>query len=181
MEAEDFKIPPPIRIGVLPLGKGELTPVLLRKAVILLFMRYLGIDYGSKRVGVAVSDEEGKFALPFSVVPNDKKLLSEIKKIITEKQVGAVVFGDSKDFKGEDNAIMTDIRRFKVALEKETGLTIFLEPEFMTSAEADRMNTREPEKSRKSGIRLRRPKTGNEMLDASAAAIILQSFLNHKS
>ena len=145
-----------------------------------LLMRYLGIDYGSKRVGLAISDEEGKFALPFSVLPNDKKLLSEIKKIITEKQVGAVVLGESKDFKGEDNAIMTDIRIFKIALEKETGLTIFLEPEFMTSAEADRMNARVPEQSRKSGIRLRRPKANNEMLDASAAAIILQSYLDRQ-
>ena len=62
-------------------------------------MRYLGIDYGSKRVGVAVSDEAGEFALPLSVLPNDKKLLPEIKKIIAEKQVGAVVLGEFKTFK----------------------------------------------------------------------------------
>lgn len=143
-------------------------------------MRYLGIDYGSKRVGVAVSDEEGKFALPLSVLPNDRKLLPEIKKIIAEKKVGAMVLGESKNFKGEDNDIMAAIREFKVVLEKEIGLSVFLEPEFMTSAEAKRVNTREPEKSRKSGVRLRRPETKNVMLDASAAALILQSFLNQR-
>lgn len=144
-------------------------------------MRYLGIDYGSKRVGLAVSDEAGEFALPLSVLSNNQKLLSEIKKIIAEKKVGAVVLGESKNFKGEDNVIMVAIKEFKEVLEKETGLPVFLEPEFMTSAEAERVNTREPEKSRKSGVRLRRPNTKNVMLDAFAAALILQSFLNHKS
>ena len=144
-------------------------------------MRYLGIDYGSKRVGVAVSDETGEFALPLVVLPNTPKFLSEIKKIITEKKVGAVVLGESKNFKGEDNAIMFDIRKLKEELEQKTGLSVHLEAEFLTSAEAQRMNTCEPEQSRKSGVRMRRPKVDNDMLDASAAAIILQSFLNHES
>ena len=144
-------------------------------------MRYLGIDYGSKRVGVAVSDEAGKFALPLAVLPNDKKLLSEIKKIIAEKKIEAVVLGESKNFKGEDNAIMKGAREFKVALEKETGLSVFLEPEFMTSAEADRMKPPASGQNRKTGVRLRRPKVTNEMLDASAAAIILQSYLDRRS
>ena len=79
-------------------------------------MRYLGIDYGSKRVGVAVSDEEGKFALPLSVLSNNQKLLPEIKKIIAEKQVGAVVLGESKNFKGEANVIMSAISKFREVL-----------------------------------------------------------------
>jgi len=144
-------------------------------------MRYLGIDYGSKRVGVAVSDEAGKFALPLAVLPNDKKLLSEIKKIIAEKKIEAVVLGESKNFKSKDNAIMKGAREFKVALEKETGLSVFLEPEFMTSAEADRMKPPASGQNRKTGVRLRRPKVTNEMLDASAAAIILQSYLDRRS
>lgn len=144
-------------------------------------MRYLGIDYGSKRVGLAVSDEAGEFALPLAVLPNDQKLLSEIKKIISEKKIEAVVLGESKNFKGEDNEVMADIRKFKTALEKETGLPVLLEPEFMTSAEAKRITPPVSGQNRKTGVRLRRPETKNVMLDASAAALILQSFLNKQS
>lgn len=143
-------------------------------------MRYLGIDYGSKRVGVAVSDEEGKFALPLIVLPNDGKLVDAVRKIIGEKSVGAVVLGESKDFKGEDNAIMSDVREFKRVLEETTGLSVHFESEMFTSAEANRINLREPQRSRRSGVRQRRPETNNAMLDASAAAIILQSFLDRK-
>ena len=140
-------------------------------------MRYLGIDYGSKRVGVAVSDEEGKFALPLSVLSNNQKLLPEIKKIIAEKQVGAVVLGESKNFKGEANVIMSAISKFREVLEKEIGLTVHFEAELFTSAEANRMKPPASGQNRKSGVRLRRPETRNVMLDASAAAIILQSYL----
>jgi len=141
-------------------------------------MRYLGIDYGKKRVGVAVSDESGKFALPETVLPNNSSLMNAFKKIIAEKQIGASVLGESKNFKGEDNPIMDEIKEFKSRLEEETGLPVRFELEFMTSAAADRMNDREAGQSRKSGLKLRSPKTKNEMLDASAAAIILQSYLD---
>ncbi|MSU55456.1 MAG: Holliday junction resolvase RuvX [Candidatus Taylorbacteria bacterium] len=143
------------------------------------FMRYLGIDYGSKRIGVAVSDEAGEFALPFSVLKNDSSLLSEINKIIDVKKIEAIVLGESKDYKGADNVIMISIRIFKKIIEMETGLPVFLELEFLTSAAADRMNDR-PKQSRRSGLRMRQPKISNVMLDASAAAIILQSYLNRK-
>lgn len=141
-------------------------------------MRYLGIDYGKKRVGVAISDEAGEFALPFSVLSGGFSLIESLKKIIIEKQIEAIVLGESKNFKGEDNAIMVEIKEFKRRLEEETGLPVYFELEFMTSALADRMNDRDIGQSRKSGLKLRSPKTKNEMLDASAAAIILQSYLD---
>mgnify|MGYP001610283119 FL=1 len=144
-------------------------------------MRYLGIDYGKKRVGVAISDEAGEFALPLSVLPNNILLIPALKKIIADKQIGAVIMGESKDFKGKDNVIMSAIKDFKKKLEAETGLPIFLEPEFMTSAEADRLNVQVPEQSRRSGLSLRKPKVRNDMLDASAAALILKSYLDKRT
>lgn len=144
-------------------------------------MRYLGIDYGTKRVGIAYSDEAGEFAFALTVLQNDGKLFNELKKIISEKKVEAVVLGESKNFKGEDNAIMSAIADFKKKFEAETGLPVFLEPEFMTSAEADRMNVRDSGKNRRSGIRLRQPEVNNVMLDASAAAIILKSYFDKKT
>ena len=123
-------------------------------------MRYLGIDYGSKRVGLAISDEAGEFAFAHSVLQNNVELLPEIKKIIAEKDVEVVVLGESKNYKGEENVIMKAIKEFKVELEKVTGLPVYLEPEFMTSAEAERIQGK------------------NKMHDASAAALILKSYLD---
>ncbi|HEY4495967.1 MAG TPA: Holliday junction resolvase RuvX [Candidatus Paceibacterota bacterium] len=125
-------------------------------------MRYLGIDYGLKRVGVAFSDETGEFALPHSVLPNDKKLLVAVTEICRNKDAKMIVLGESKNFAGEDNLLQEQINQFKKALEKRTGLPIILEPEFFTSAEAARLQ----EKTVK--------------LDASAAALILKSFLDKK-
>ncbi|MFA6273491.1 MAG: Holliday junction resolvase RuvX [Candidatus Paceibacterota bacterium] len=126
-------------------------------------MRYLGIDYGTKRVGVAISDEAGEFALPFSVLPNDKKLLTAITTICREKNIGEIVLGESKNFAGEDNPLQEKINQFKKELEETVGLPIKLEPEFFTSAEAARLQGK------------------NEKLDASAAALILKSFLDKKT
>jgi putative Holliday junction resolvase len=123
-------------------------------------MRFLGIDYGQKRVGIAVSDSEGKFAFAKAVFPNNNNLLESIKKVCDEQKIGTIVIGDSKNFKGEPNDIMKKIEPFKKELENKIGLPVFFEPEFYSSAEAERIQGR------------------NEMLDASAAAIILQSFLD---
>ena len=147
---------------------------------ILLSMRYLGIDYGSKRVGVALSDEAGEFAMPLVVLENNTELITALKKIVAEKQISAVILGESKNFNGGYNVIMKAIKEFKVMLEKETGLSVVLEPEFMTSAEADRMKPPAFGQNRKSGVRLRRPKVYNKMLDASAAALILKSYLEKR-
>src|SRR3990167_10271373 len=131
-------------------------------------MRYLGIDYGTKRVGVAISDEAGEFALPFLVLPNDKRLIAAMAAICREKNIGTVVIGESKNFAGEDNPLQEKINQFKKELEQIIGLPVELEPEFFTSAEAARLQLRYPDGRRRA----------NKMLDASAAALILKSFLD---
>ena len=50
-------------------------------------MKFLGVDYGDKRVGIAVSDEGGVFAFPRAVLPNTKKIFDEIKKICAEEKI----------------------------------------------------------------------------------------------
>jgi len=123
-------------------------------------MKYLGIDFGSTRVGIAISDEEGKIAFPHSVLQNDKNLLEEVEKIIEKEKIDEVIIGESKNFKGEPNKIMVKIEKFKKILEEKTKLRVSLEPEFMTSAQAKQIQGK------------------NKMHDASAAAIILQSYLD---
>lgn len=124
-------------------------------------MRYLGIDYGSKRVGVAVSDESLTFALPVSVIRNTPDLIPEVRKIAAEYATKEAVIGESRKFDMSANKILPEILAFKEALDKD-GFTTYLELEFMTTEEAER----EQGKHAKS--------------DASAAALILQRFLDRK-
>lgn len=134
-------------------------------------MRTLGIDYGSKRVGIAISDESGEFALPEKVLQNGGKdslarLVSEVAEIIHRSHVKEVVVGESKDYKGAMNPIMIDVTAFVIELKEKTGLPVIMEPEFMTSMNAERV---------------RKELNGSaEHVDASAAALILQSYLDRK-
>jgi len=122
-------------------------------------MRILGIDYGTKRVGIAVSDEARKFALPVSVIQNTELLVQEIKKIAEQYETTEIVMGESRNFKQEPNTILEDSIKLKEKLEK-CGFLVHFEPEFMTSVQAERFQGK------------------NVMHDASAAAIILQSYLD---
>ena len=122
-------------------------------------MRYLGIDYGSKRTGVAFSDASGKIAFPHKVLLTDKKLVSEIKKICDEKKISVIVLGQSLNYKGVPNPIQTQIANFKLQIEKFTGLNVLYQQEFLTSKQAERS-------------------TAKASADSSAAALILQSYLD---
>ncbi|MFZ1988109.1 MAG: Holliday junction resolvase RuvX, partial [Minisyncoccia bacterium] len=73
-------------------------------------MRYIGIDYGTKKVGLALSDEAGTMGFPHGIIPNTPRLLETIVTLIKEKKVEAVVMGESKDFSGKDNPIAQDAR-----------------------------------------------------------------------
>ncbi len=133
-------------------------------------MKYLGIDYGTKKIGLAVSDDNGSVAFPLTVVKAGAEALSQIAALIAEKGAGEVVVGESRNFAGEKNEVMEDIEQFKKDLEELTKLPVHYEREFFTSALAARQFAPE-EKSRKAN-------PSQENLDASAAALILQSFLD---
>jgi len=139
-------------------------------------MKFLGIDYGSKRVGVAVSDDEGKIAFPKAIFANDKNLFENIKKIIDssfmqeKENFFGIVLGESLNYGGEKNKIMKDIEKFKLEIEKKFNLPIYFEQEFMSSIQA--------RKNKKITTKQQNQKTMK--IDDSAAAIILQSFLDKK-
>lgn len=124
--------------------------------------RLLGIDYGTKRVGVAVSDEEGRIAFPKTILPNDTYLLGSITELCSEEKVQGIVLGESRDYKNDPNPLLDGIMLFKERLARATKLPIYLEPEFMTSAQATHIQG----------------KSAN--IDASAAALILQSFIDRR-
>lgn len=133
-------------------------------------MRLLGIDYGTRRIGIAVSDEDGRVAFPLGIVEAGPKALDEIAALAKENSVEGIVMGESRDFAGKPNPVMEDIEQFKKDIEELTGLSVAYEREFFTSALAARQFAPE-EKSRKAN-------PAQENLDASAAALILQSYLD---
>lgn len=145
-------------------------------------MRYLGIDYGAKRIGIALSDENEKMAFAYGVVLNLglKKSAQEVKKICVKNKVGKIILGRSLNYSGEPNPIMVEIDLFKKELESSIGLPIEYENEFMTTAEARRPLEGERKRppvlsKRKSPEKTKKMK---EKTDASAAALILKSFLD---
>ena len=125
-------------------------------------MRILGIDYGTKRVGLALTDDKGMMAFPHSVVLNDDKLLSSIEKIIAKEKVGKIVIGHSLDRKGGENAVHAQVEALMLDLTLAVGLPIELEPEQYTTQEAIRLQGR------------------NDKTDAAAATIILNTYLSRK-
>jgi putative Holliday junction resolvase len=129
-------------------------------------VKIVGIDYGTKRVGVAVSDEGGTVAFPRMTLANDRMLMTALKEFIEKEHAEEIVLGESKGRDGTDNPVMKDARFFAGELERMTGLTVRYEPEFYTSVEARRLAT----------------EAGNvnpKLVDAEAAAVILNSYLEH--
>lgn len=127
-------------------------------------MKYLGIDYGAKKIGIAISDEESKFAFPFSIIQNKNKenSLKEILNILKEKEIINIVIGESINLKGEANKILEETKIFANNLKNENQkINIFFEKEWLSTVEARRYDDRKD-------------------ADDSAAAIILQRFLDKK-
>lgn len=122
-------------------------------------MRLMGIDYGTKRVGIALSDESGKMAFPHLVLDNDAKLVDKLEEIIDERKVGEIVVGHSLGRDGQANPVHAAVEELIGDLTLRVGLPIHLEPEQYSTQEALREQGR------------------TAQTDASAAAIILNSYL----
>ena len=121
--------------------------------------RLLGIDFGHKRVGLAVTDEMQTMAFPHKVFVNDNSLIKNICAVVAEKQISEIVIGHSLDKEGNPNSIHDKVEALMLDLTLETGLPIHLEPEQYTTQAALRLQGR------------------NDMTDAAAAALILDTFI----
>jgi len=126
-------------------------------------MRYLGIDYGARRIGIAISDEAASFAFPKETIPNDASTIDRIGTLVKTDSIGAIVIGDSRALNGVENAITSDAEAFAALLEKHVRLPLHTSWEAWSSVEAARFA----------------PK-GKEHDDAAAAAIILQRYLDRQ-
>lgn len=117
-------------------------------------MKYLGIDVGTKNVGIAISDDGGTVAFPHKEVIWEE-CIPFIKKIIKDKGIDTVVIGESLDLDGNENDVMKEVKKLKNSLKRIIPVEMYPE-QFSTQA------------ARQLG-------KGD---DAQAATIILQSYLD---
>ena len=119
----------------------------------------MGIDYGTKRVGIALSDDKGMMAFPHVVLKNDASLMKEIERVALKEKVSKIVIGHSLDREGKPNAVHSAIEELIQDITLNLGLPVELEPEQYTTKEAVRFQGK------------------TDMTDASAASIILNSYI----
>jgi len=141
-------------------------------------MRFLGVDYGRRRIGLAVSDASGALARPWQTVTaaeTPRGSAEAIAKIVAGRtsddelsDLGGIIVGLPRRLGGEDNEQTGPAREFARALGALTGLEVHLQDERLTSHEAEaRLAERERDWRKRKAL-----------LDAAAAAIILQDFLD---
>ena len=130
--------------------------------------RILSIDYGKKRIGIALSDPLFTFAYSFKTLVNDKNLWKNITEIINEKKVIKVILGLPN--KERNKELVEKISKFKNEIEKRFKLEVITWDEEYTSAIAQERIMESVTKKKK-----RRDKG---LIDRNSAAVILQEYLD---
>ncbi|MDQ3705520.1 MAG: Holliday junction resolvase RuvX [Chloroflexota bacterium] len=135
-------------------------------------MKVLALDIGKRRIGVAVSDELGLLARPLQTVQS-VSLNVDVKRIVElAQELGAemVVVGDPLHMSGDPSTMSNRARKFGETLQAASGLPVEYIDERLTSVEAERILLDQ-------GVH---PRKVREQIDAVAASVILQSYLNSK-
>lgn len=134
--------------------------------------RVLALDLGTRRIGLAVSDELGITAqgIPTLIRGNLHQDLQELARVVRERDVDRILLGDPRRMNGEEGRQSEWVREFAARLEKRLQLPVDLWDERLTSREAERTlrGSGVPEASRKAAI------------DRLSAVILLQSFLDSR-
>ncbi len=145
-------------------------------------MRLLGIDYGAKKIGLALSDESAILAFPHSVILNKGigRSADEISQICAKLGVSKIVLGRSFDYKRRPNPIMSDILKFKKILEEDFNIDVCFEDEFSSTREAKTLISKDDLGRRASRARLSKKRI-KKTVDAEAAAIILKNYIDRQN
>ena len=133
-------------------------------------MRILALDHGSKRIGVAVSDELKMIAQPLEFILAEPfaDFLDRLKELIREKQVELIVIGMPRNMDGSYGPAALKVQDFVAALKTAVPIPIQTLDERLTSVQANRFLI-------EGGVRREKRK---EKVDKTAAAILLQSYLD---
>jgi putative Holliday junction resolvase len=134
-------------------------------------MRILAIDYGTKRVGLALSDETGTIAQPLGLLSAEPaaKLLDDLKETVAQRNVEEIVVGIPRNMNGSYGPAADKTREFVAALQQVVTVPIHTWDERLTTVQAHRFLI-------ETGMRRDKRK---QKVDQTAAAILLQSYLDH--
>ncbi len=139
-------------------------------------MRALGIDYGERRIGLALSDATGLLASPWKTLSNDRDVAGAARRVVEEARhlrhepdgLGVIVVGLPRRLSGEANEQTARVQQFATMIEAGIDVRVHLQDERLTSHAADELL----------GRRERDWKKRKAQLDAVAASIILQDYLD---
>lgn len=133
-------------------------------------MRYLGLDYGARTLGVSISDETGTIASTLKTIryTENKELLIELEKIIKEFNIKEVVLGLPLNMNGTNSVRGAETYSFKSEIEKNLKVKVYLQDERLSTVEAEKILI---------GSHVRR-NNRKKVIDSMAAVIILQTFLD---
>jgi len=133
------------------------------------FSRIMSIDYGTVRIGIALSDPLQIIANPFKVIQNSGEVVfSEISSIIKSEKVGKIILGLPVNLEGNDTKKTIEVRNFFEKLKKRISIPIIYWDESYSSAEAEEMLKRMGKSIKES----------RKVVDKFAASIILKSYLD---
>ncbi len=134
-------------------------------------MRYLAIDYGTKRVGLAICDESEIIASPLSVIEGGKNLLKEICDIVKAENIQAIVLGLPLNMDDTEGPSAKAVLRFATHLKGQLNIPVHLQDERLSSFIAEeKLISADYKRSQR-----------KKRLDAVAAAEILKTFLEQKN
>jgi putative Holliday junction resolvase len=125
-------------------------------------MKYLGIDHGTKRIGIALSDDSGKIAFPARIIASGKKAFKEIEMLCRKEKVGQVVIGLPKGADRRETDQTGKVRAFAKVLKQKIALPVAFQDELLTTRIARSLPFAKKE------------------VDASSAALTLQAYLDKK-
>jgi putative holliday junction resolvase len=135
--------------------------------------RIMGIDFGLKRIGIALSDSLKMFAYAHTTILNNSSSLNELEKIVKEKNIIKFILGipnEERQKKDSKTSIINDVKKFKESLEKKFNFEVELWDETYTSAIAQQRILESVNKKVK--------RQNKDLLDMYSAAIILQEYLD---
>jgi putative Holliday junction resolvase len=147
-------------------------------------MRYLAIDYGTKRTGLAICDKAETIASPLTVIEDSRKLLEKIARLVKTENVEAIVLGLPLNMDDSIGPQAELVFQFAERLKKLLDIPIHFQDERLSTFGAEQKtlsveftkNNRRPAKKMRNTVSKKR----KSRLDAIAAAEILQTFLDQK-
>ena len=129
-------------------------------------LRFLGIDYGEAKIGLALENNEDRLSLPYKIL-SEEDFFKQIHSIIEDEEINEIVVGLPMNMKNEETQQTGKTNIFIEKLKNVIDLPVYIEDERMTSIMGGKLIRSHGEKSKKQD-------------DASAASLILESFIRRK-